>query len=520
MIITQITLITVLGTDIRQNFYKSFAFSILLAYTYICYILRKDFVITMSDFSQRLEKEIQNTGKTLCYLAEASGLQLDYISKMNKGKRIPKEEDRLVRLLDAMECTAGTKSDLLLLYRQEKMGKSQWQCMEELIHIIQQDVIEFPTVSASVSISDTPNTISILDNEFAIYSWIRKIMVSTSDSEIYLWTSEISSEHLHYLIQIIHEAPYQRLEHLFPLLQNQNADNTLDNLKKIFILKPAMFCEGYEPFYYYITPSVSEEKKSGLLPNWLITDNIALGINFQTSKGIIIRDTQQLQLLKHEFIREKVLARKMLFRSDLDSYVKDVNTMMSEGYVTHNYYIEYSPCLLHLIPANILEQQIILDTVEKEPLLVSLSQRTRHMENENMVHIFCISGLRQFMEEGRIAGYPDMLYKPFDPSLRLWLLKSYYQYMLNTPHSCICVKENFIHLPRHISIVSSSNVNNGIAFWNNTSRGLQYYVLKESGFSQKLYEFCQFLDKGNMAWSEQETLEIIRNMILEYGGTL
>lgn len=79
----------------------------------------------MSDFSQRLEKEIQNTGKTLCYLAEASGLQLDYISKMNKGKRIPKEEDRLVRLLDAMECTAGTKSDLLLLYRQEKMGKSQ-----------------------------------------------------------------------------------------------------------------------------------------------------------------------------------------------------------------------------------------------------------------------------------------------------------------------------------------------------------------------------------------------------------
>ena len=108
---------------------------------------------------------------------------------------------------------------------------------------------------------------------------------------------------------------------------------------------------------------INEEKKSGLLPNWLITDNIAIGINFQTSKGIIIRDTQQLQLLKHEFIREKVLARKMLFRSDLDSYVKDVNTMMSDGYVTHNYYIEYSPCLLHLIPANILEQQIILDTV-------------------------------------------------------------------------------------------------------------------------------------------------------------
>ena len=141
------------------------------------------------------------------------------------------------------------------------MGTSQWQCMEELIHIIQQDVIEFPTVSASVSISDTPNTISILDNEFAIYSWIRKIMISTSDSEIYLWTSEISSEHLHYLIQIIHEAPYQRLEHLFPLLQNQNADNTLDNLKKISILKPANVCEWRMNLFIIILPPLYPKKK-------------------------------------------------------------------------------------------------------------------------------------------------------------------------------------------------------------------------------------------------------------------
>lgn len=56
----------------------------------------------MSDFSQRLEKEIKNTGKTLYYLSEASGMQLDYISKMSKGKRIPKEEERLTCLLDAM----------------------------------------------------------------------------------------------------------------------------------------------------------------------------------------------------------------------------------------------------------------------------------------------------------------------------------------------------------------------------------------------------------------------------------
>ena len=127
--------------------------------------------------------------------------------------------------------------------------------------------------------------------------------------------------------------------------------------------------ENYKPFYYYVSSAESEAKKAGLLPNWLITDHIAIGINFHTAKGIILRDAQQIQLLKNSFIQERKIAKEMLFCSDLNAYVKDVNVMMNEGYVTHNYYIEYSPCLLHLIPLNVLKQQIILDGVEKERLV-------------------------------------------------------------------------------------------------------------------------------------------------------
>ena len=85
-------------------------------------------------------------------------MQLDYISKMSKGKRIPKEEERLTCLLDAMECTGNTRADLLFLYRQEKMGKSHGAFMEELIRIIPQDVVGFPQVSVSTSVSGIPDT--------------------------------------------------------------------------------------------------------------------------------------------------------------------------------------------------------------------------------------------------------------------------------------------------------------------------------------------------------------------------
>ena len=181
-----------------------------------------------------------------------------------------------------------------------------------LIRIIQQDVVEFPQVSVSPSVSGIPDTDMTLDNIFAIYACIRKAMINASDSTICLCTPEISLEHLRYLVQIIHEVPYRRLEHLFPLLQNQTTENTLDNLRKICSLKPAMNYENYKPFYYYVSSAESEAKKAGLLPNWLITDHIAIGINFHTAKGIILRDAQQIQLLKNSFIQERKIAKESI----------------------------------------------------------------------------------------------------------------------------------------------------------------------------------------------------------------
>ena len=92
-----------------------------------------------TEFSSQLERLIKSQKKTLRYLAEASGLQLDYISKMSKGKRLPQEEEKVLRLLDALECTSGKKTELLNLYRKEKLGTFRWNCMEELIRIIEQE---------------------------------------------------------------------------------------------------------------------------------------------------------------------------------------------------------------------------------------------------------------------------------------------------------------------------------------------------------------------------------------------
>lgn len=146
----------------------------------------------MSEFSEKLSQEIRRTNKPLRYLAEASGLQLDYISKMSRGKRIPQEEEKLKCLLDAMECVQRTKETLLRLYRQEKMGRARWGCMQELIRIIEQDDGANAGQEQRLPIQ-TAERDAIADRE-DIFLLVRKMLAEKEGKRLLIWTAAVTQE--------------------------------------------------------------------------------------------------------------------------------------------------------------------------------------------------------------------------------------------------------------------------------------------------------------------------------------
>ena len=466
----------------------------------------------MSEFSERLEREIKNIKKPLRYLAEASGLQLDYISKMSRGKRLPQDEERIIRLLDAMECMPGTRRELLQLYRQEKMGKTQWACIKELIGIIEWETPCHPVKTEAVpSLYEEAAAVTALEGKSEVYHFLKELLLGCREEQYLIWTAGINpGEGSEELFRLFHEMPGKRIEYIFPMRQNRDEIDTLENLKLIRLLKSMLFHDNFFPYYYYLV-SMGEEQISPF-PNWFITDGIAFGVNDSMQRGIVLKDKKQICILRDVFRKKLGMCKPLVVHSELTEYVHDVNSMMNAGYVIRNYYIEQSPCLLHLIPTNILKDQLIGEEEEKIKLLEVFQQRISHMKYEEMVHIFSMEGVRILIEEGRITGYPDSLYNPLPIHLRKWLLKRYYQYMRTSPNSCICVKDDCIKLPRYLSIVSSSNVDNGIAFWSSSENGLKYYVIKESGISQKLYEFCQYLESGEMTYSTEETLNMMERI--------
>ena len=310
----------------------------------------------MSEFSEKLNLEIKKTKKPLHYLAEACGIQLDYISKMRRGKRIPQDETWIEKLAEAMECTSETRRELLRLYRQEKMGKIQWECMEELIGIVEQEPTESSLKTDEVSAGSESLERSVLSSESEVLFYFYKIL-SENHEKISIWTAEADKIVYERLAQMFCRIAGS-VEHLFPLNQNQDDEDTLNNLQIVRILKPAMSHEGYQPyFYYWRNPG---ERNAGLLPNWFLTEKLALGFNRLMNKGILIDDAEQISMMITEFQKKKQEARSLIFRLGIQEYLGRVNQMMNSGYVACNYYIEQSPCLLQLIPMDVLQKQIVL----------------------------------------------------------------------------------------------------------------------------------------------------------------
>ena len=86
----------------------------------------------MSEFSEAIKAEIKKSGQTLLYLSDASGLSLDHISKMRQGKRLPQDTEKVRKLIMALQCSEDVSKTLFSLYKIERMGNEEWNCMQEI----------------------------------------------------------------------------------------------------------------------------------------------------------------------------------------------------------------------------------------------------------------------------------------------------------------------------------------------------------------------------------------------------
>lgn len=477
----------------------------------------------MSDFSEAIKTEIKKSKQTLLYLSDISGLSLDHISKMRQGKRLPQDEEKIKKLISALQCSEKTALSLISMYKIERMGHEQWNCMQEI-----KKMLEYHSTFLEGSwknqygLNKEVRKIKVLQTKTEVMEFIQYVLSCIGDTEeekIRIITEEIPEMLVEILTQHLNRCHFT-CEHLFSLKKNRDPGGSLCNIRFINQIMPLIQSEGkYIPYYDY------EDTGEEMLPNWIMGKEWAIGLRGNMGGGIVLWDKEQIEYLEYLFERKKRNKRQLLkCFDDLTQWIEEVNERKgrylkeNEGnsfrsFDAKNYYLETTPCLWFLIPMELLEKHILLEKEEKNQLMELVRHRITQLYQENRVLFFTIEGIERIADEGRFSGIPENIYSPLTMSERKIVLEKYLQWMVKKESQYFIIDTSQLDLAPQTSVYSTvSLADNEVSFCMAVGKNT-YCSIREAGVAEKINQFCHMMEDGEFVYSREKGIDLIRKII-------
>ena len=478
--------------------------------------------MSMSEFSEAIKTEIKKSGQTLLYLSDASGLSLDHISKMRQGKRLPQDTDKVRKLILALQCSEDASKNLFALYKIERMGSEEWNCMQEIKKMLEyrSGFLDITHVNTQKEVTDIEllQNIHVLHSRTEVITFLQRVLPQ-SGGTLRMSTEELPEAVVEILAQFLNHREI-RFEHVFSLKKVREHGGSLYNLQYINQIMPLIRSGGeYIPYYDY------EEKGNDLLPNWLIGDKWAVGLHRNMESGLIVWKEEKLTYLKEIFERKKKNKRQLLrYFADINQwahwiaqnrkrYLAEQDSGSLRPQEVKNYYMEYDPCLMRQLTQDMLERYLILEDTGKQMVIENWKQRCSQLEREKAVHIFTKEGLEYTAATGRLAEIPSPIYTPLTIKERLEVMEGYLNWIQLQDGDVYMLDDSQLSLPRGIFVYSTvSMVDNEITFCIGTD-GVAYCSIYEQGVAEKLNHFCRMSEEGEMVCSKEECIQFIRGQI-------
>lgn len=482
----------------------------------------------MSEFSEAIKEEIKKSGQTLLYLSDASGLSLDHISKMRQGKRLPQDTEKVRKLILALQCSEKVASNLLSLYKIERMGSEEWSCMQEIKKVLESTNSFLETGgkyrqnhSKKAEEESLKRDIHVLRSRTEVLAFLEK-MLPQCGSVLRMSTEEVPEAVVELLALYLNRTGI-RCEHLFSLKTIREQGGSLYNLQYVNRIMPLIRSgKEYDPCYDY------EEIGNAFLPNWLISDHWAIGLQRNMESGLIVWDPAKLEYLQKLYESKKKNTRHLLrYFADVNEwgewvsenrkqYLCEMEKSNLRPQDVKNYYMEYNPCILRMLTEELLNRHLLPGEAEKTMLIGLWKMRRYQMDQERAVRFFTRKGLEHFASTGVLSEIPEQLYTPVTIPERIELLENFLEWMKKPEAGIYLIDESQFDFPKGTFVYSTvSLVHNELTLYLGREDA-NYCSIFEQGVSEELNRFCHMMEDGEMICSleegEKQVLEVIEKL--------
>lgn len=461
---------------------------------------RKHRRIEMSAFSEEIRQEIKKSGKTLLYLSGVSGLSLDHISKMRLGKRLPQDEKKVRALIEALECPGQTGRYLLSLYKLEKMGKAEWDCIEELRKLLGfQWGYSWKTSQLSSAMPEQGlRELSVLNSRSEIGEFLMRVMTSAwqnpsgwKRSVLYMMTGEMPTELVAVLAACLKRQECS-CEHYFLLMRNLDTESALYNLRFVNRLLPLLKREQYVPFYDYgensIVPGAGKEYGEHIVlsgMNWIVGERWALGLDSRMESGLVIWEKAQVRYLQR-YIEAFCRNGRKLWKPQADM---DMEAGKASGQG---------------------EAETNTDAYCLSDFPYQLLQRRN---GRTFKSFFTLDGLESFIKTGYMPESIKRACVFLPEEERRSLAKEYLMKAAAGEEPCAVVDSTLLSLARGICWqLEKSSTGYSVCVCVNEDTGKKK-ILNESGISERVCRLFQLMETGEFLLSREECEDEIRRLV-------
>lgn len=457
-----------------------------------------------------------------------TGIERTKLQRIKSGQKLP-TKDELELICVSLYLSPEEKDDLTKEYEIAIIGEDKYKSrlctanfIETLYNIFNGNHC---SVEGHFNISLDIKSPSVVMGESSTYNTVESVIrqEAVENNTIYMYGNTFDSKSMiNNLLHCITDVPNLNVYQIFGLKpHNDSYENYYSNINLISKIYPVFLSKtDYHAYYYY-----DKANDYSLMPYLIVTDNYSITVSYDRKSAVITQDKDIIKL------------HKQLFKQKLSSsyaLIADINTLMgySEIYIQHlNCFdiantnmltIEYEPCVTPYIGDDLIEMCMRKDIPDYQIILERAKKCLGLYRNFMLkTSIFTERGLDNFIKTGRITEIPEIAYNPIPPEYRIKILNRLCNDAENRNTETLhLVDENKLHLPKNLRYCGTGQVNDFFLLLSDERNSHSIFKLNECGFAKPFYDFSNSLIDSDVVFSNEETIQIIRNRIAEFSKSL
>lgn len=468
----------------------------------------------MSEFSEKMKEAIKKSRFTMPYLSEMSGLSVPNLYKICQGKRLPKEKEKMIALIQALQCPKSEELSLIQEYQIELFGKNEYYSLLAMRELFSQ-LGRTKKSSLFYSATDKCQDASVLYGKTECSAYLQQCFArelqKQNDPVIRMIGGE-NSTCFHDCIRMLPEHSGVTCRHILRLDSRSTPGSNLANLRLMTRALPWAFgSTSYLPFYYYEYGEVRDNRIQLFHSAVLLADQAVLFLA-DYDHAVILRDQKQRKLLEYLFDSLLAESEPMVQKiSSLSGWHRMLERLAPEIRRRPAYLLQWNLCALSVADEEMLRSS--LKSPEPESAVLEMMERRSVSEQTQAVCYVTREGLEEFVQTGRLEYLPQCMYRPLELEDRLTVLERLREAWTGENRFYFLNERKFV-ISRQLFVESCSESDSMIGFLED-GEPFQVFLQNEKGMAFGAYQFLRYIEHSDYVYSREESWQYLEDAITE-----